>query len=175
MEHVEQALKYIEKCNIYIFANGALLDQAKLHYLYAKCLHLLDKTKSECGFYLVPQMLTNLHITKKCVGLLDLDTSIAHMRKCIEKLESIEASVYLVSAYAYMVCFLYFRFIFVLILFSLIACSFTFAESAAQREKGGERTKQICVQVSPSAPKVPSSWLPPLNNHLYRTYAYILT
>ncbi len=47
MDHAEQALAYIDKCSIYIFANGSLLDQAKLHYLYAKCLHLLNRTKSK--------------------------------------------------------------------------------------------------------------------------------
>lgn len=39
-------MKYIKKCIIFILSNGTLLDQAKMHYLYAKCLHLVDKTKS---------------------------------------------------------------------------------------------------------------------------------
>ena len=47
MEHPEQAIKYLEKCIIFIFSNGSLVDQAKLHYLYAKCLHILDKKKSK--------------------------------------------------------------------------------------------------------------------------------
>jgi hypothetical protein len=50
MEYPEQAIKYLEKCNIYLFSNGSLLDQAKLHYLYAKCLHLIDKEKSNYYF-----------------------------------------------------------------------------------------------------------------------------
>lgn len=47
MEHPEQAIKYIQKCIIFILSNGTLLDQAKMHYLYAKCLHLLDKANSK--------------------------------------------------------------------------------------------------------------------------------
>lgn len=46
MEQPDQALKYLKKCIIYILSNGSLLDQAKLHYLYAKCIHLLEKKKS---------------------------------------------------------------------------------------------------------------------------------
>lgn len=36
---------------------------------------------------------------------LDLETSISHMYQCIEKLEKIQASIYLVAAYAFMVIF----------------------------------------------------------------------
>ena len=43
MEYPEQAIKYIKKCIIYIFSYGTLIDQCKLHYLYAKCLHMLNK------------------------------------------------------------------------------------------------------------------------------------
>lgn len=50
MEHPEQALKYIHKCIIFILSNGTLLDQAKMHYLYAKCLHLLNKANSNFEF-----------------------------------------------------------------------------------------------------------------------------
>jgi len=32
-----------------------------------------------------------------------LNTSIGHMFKCVEKLEQIQASIYLISAYAYLV------------------------------------------------------------------------
>ena len=46
MEQPEQAIKYLKKCIIFLLSNGSFLDQAKLHYLYAKCLHLLDKEKS---------------------------------------------------------------------------------------------------------------------------------
>ena len=46
MEHPEQAMKYLEKCMIFFMSNGSLLDQSKVHYLYAKCLHLLDRKKS---------------------------------------------------------------------------------------------------------------------------------
>lgn len=77
MEYPEQAIKYVEKCIIFILSNGSLLDQAKLHYLYAKCLHMLEKNKN-------------------------FDIALAHMVKCVEKLEAIEGSIYLVSAYAYM-------------------------------------------------------------------------
>lgn len=52
MEHPEQAMKYIQKCIVFILSNGTMLDQAKMHYLYAKCLHLLNKTKSIIIFYL---------------------------------------------------------------------------------------------------------------------------
>ena len=47
MEHPGQAIKYLERCIIFILSNGSLLDQAKLHYLYSKCLNLLDKKKSK--------------------------------------------------------------------------------------------------------------------------------
>ncbi|CAF0704565.1 unnamed protein product [Brachionus calyciflorus] len=77
MEQPDQAIKYLKKCIVFILSNGSLLDQSKLHYLYAKCLHLLDKTKN-------------------------IDSCIIHMNKCIEKLENIEGSVYLISAYSYM-------------------------------------------------------------------------
>lgn len=46
MEHPEQAIKYLERCMIFLMSNGSLVDQAKLHYLYSKCLYTLDKTKS---------------------------------------------------------------------------------------------------------------------------------
>ncbi len=46
MEYPEQAIKYIEKCIIFIFSNGSLVDQAKLHYLYARCLYMINKSKS---------------------------------------------------------------------------------------------------------------------------------
>ena len=46
MEYPEQAIKYIEKCIIFIMSNGSLIDQAKLHYLYARCIYMIDKTKS---------------------------------------------------------------------------------------------------------------------------------
>lgn len=52
MEYPEQAIKYIQKCIIYVFSNGCLLDQAKLHYLYAKCLFTLDKKKSNLTSYM---------------------------------------------------------------------------------------------------------------------------
>ena len=50
MEYPEQAIKYLEKCTIFILSNSSLLDQAKLHYLYAKCLYMLDKNKSNTFF-----------------------------------------------------------------------------------------------------------------------------
>ena len=50
MEYPEQAIKYLEKCTIFILSNSSLLDQAKLHYLYAKCLYMLDKNKSNYIF-----------------------------------------------------------------------------------------------------------------------------
>ena len=80
MELPEQAIKYIEKCTVFILSNSSLLDQAKLHYLYAKCLFLLDKKKN-------------------------IEMAIEHMNKCVDKLESIQASIYLISAYAYLVRF----------------------------------------------------------------------
>jgi tetratricopeptide (TPR) repeat protein len=76
MEYPEQAIKYIEKCIIFVLANGSLLDQAKLHYLYAKCLHMLDKRKN-------------------------FEVALANMVECVTKLETIQASIYLISAYAY--------------------------------------------------------------------------
>lgn len=80
MEFPEQAIKYIEKCSVYIMSSSSLLDQAKLHYLYAKCLYMLDKKRN-------------------------LSNSIEHMKKCVEKLETIQGTIYLVSAYAYLVRF----------------------------------------------------------------------
>lgn len=84
MEFPEQAIKYIEKCTVFILSNSSLLDQAKLHYLNAKCLFMLDKKKN-------------------------LNTAIEHMNKCVDKLESIQASIYLISAYAYLVRFKFFN------------------------------------------------------------------
>ena len=46
MEYPEQAIKYLEKCIVFIFSNGSLVDQAKLHYLYARCLFMINKNKS---------------------------------------------------------------------------------------------------------------------------------
>lgn len=43
MDLPEQAVKYLEKTMIFTFSNGSLLDQAKLHFLYARCLHKLKK------------------------------------------------------------------------------------------------------------------------------------
>jgi hypothetical protein len=100
MEYPEQAIKYLEKCNIYLLSNGSLLDQAKLHYLYAKCLHLIDKQKSKCFKF---NIYYNNYLCKSIKNIIDLNTSIAHMNKCIEKLETIQGSVYLISAYAYQV------------------------------------------------------------------------
>ena len=77
MEYPEQAIKYLEKCIVFVFSNGSHLDQAKLHYLYAKCLHMLEKNKN-------------------------FDVALSHMTKCVEKLEAIQASIYLVSAYGYL-------------------------------------------------------------------------
>jgi hypothetical protein len=78
MEYPEQAIKYVEKCTVFILSSSSQVDQAKLHYLYAKCLYLLDKKRN-------------------------LANSIDHMYKCIEKLESVQGSIYLVAAYGYIV------------------------------------------------------------------------
>lgn len=51
MEFPEQAIKYLEKCIIFLLSNGSLLDQAKLHYLYAKCLFSLDKKSIRVFFH----------------------------------------------------------------------------------------------------------------------------
>ena len=37
---------------------------------------------------------------------IDLETSVSHMLKCVEKLETIQGTVYLISAYSYLVIFL---------------------------------------------------------------------
>ena len=101
MEHPEQAIKYLEKCIIFILSNGSLVDQAKLHYLYAKCLYILNKKKS--NLRRLSTLLPSLSLFFICYARLDLDTSIAHMKKCVEKLESVQGSIYLLSAYSYLV------------------------------------------------------------------------
>ena len=43
MEYPEQAIQYLKKSIVYIFSYGSLIDQSRLHFLYAKCLHMLSK------------------------------------------------------------------------------------------------------------------------------------
>jgi hypothetical protein len=76
MEYPEQAIKYLEKCFVFILSYGTLLDQARLHFLYAKCAHQLKYS---------------------------LEIATMHMYKCVEKLETLQALIYLKSAYSYLV------------------------------------------------------------------------
>ena len=99
MEHPEQAIKYIQKCIIFILSNGSLLEQAKMHYIYAKCLHLLDKRKSMAVNLIDLTCFQTVYL----LYFVDIQACISHMFECVKKLESIQGSIYLISAYAYLV------------------------------------------------------------------------
>jgi hypothetical protein len=96
MKYPKEAIKYLEKSFIFILSCGNLIDQAKLHYLYSKCLFMLLNEENESiddddDDVLIPQNKTKI----------DINQCLNHMLQCIDKLEQIQAMIYLKEAYSF--------------------------------------------------------------------------
>ncbi len=79
MKYPQQAIKYLEKSFVYVLSCGTLLDQAKLHFLYSKCLFMLNGNMNDRH-----------------------SLSVNHMYQCIDKLENAQAYIYLKDAYSFL-------------------------------------------------------------------------